>query len=222
MMSILKIITVLLPWPLKRFVLVRFFKYEIHPLARIGFSWIYPKKLIMDPYSSIGNFNVAVHLNLMKIGKHSSIARGNWITGFPTNTDSKHFAHQPDRKSNLIIGDHSAITKKHHIDCTNKIQIGNFVTIAGYSSQLLTHSINIELSIQDSQPITIGDYCFVGTASTILGGASLPANSVLGANSLLNKDFTVPYRLYGGNPAKEIKELSKDYKYFNRQEGFVF
>jgi acetyltransferase-like isoleucine patch superfamily enzyme len=221
-MIVLKTITVLLPWRLKRFMLIQYFKYEIHPSARIGLSWIYPKKLIMDADSAIGNFNVAVHLDLIKIGKHSSIARGNWITGFPTNTNSKHFSHQQDRKSNLIIGEHSAITKKHHIDCTNVIEIGSFVTIAGYASQLLTHSINIELNIQDSHPITIGDYCFVGTASTILGGAALPANSVLGANALLNKTFTVPYRLYGGNPAKEIKELSNTYKYFNRETGFVF
>lgn len=202
--------------------LVQFFKYQIHPSARIGFSWIYPKKLIMDSDSGIGHFNVAVHLDLITIGKHSGIARGNWITGFPTNTNSKHFSHQPDRQSNLIIGQHSSITKNHHIDCTNVIKIGDFVTIAGYASQLLTHSINIELNIQDSYPITIGDYCFVGTASTILGGAVLPAFSVLGANALLNKNFTTPYRLYGGNPAKEIKELSKDYKYFNRETGFVF
>lgn len=221
-MVLLKIITVLLPWPLKRFMLVQFFKYEIHPSARIGFSWIYPKKMIMDSDSNIGHFNVGVHLDLITIGKYSSIARSNWITGFPTNTNSKHFLHQVNRKSNLIIGQHSAITKNHHIDCTNVVQIGNFVTIAGYASQLLTHSINIELNIQDSNPITIGNYCFVGTASTILGGAALPDYCVLGANSLLNKAFTNPYRLYGGNPAKEIKELSKDYKYFNREEGFVF
>lgn len=221
-MIVLKILAVLSPWPIKRFILNRFFKYKIDASAKIGFSWIFPKKLIMEPHSYIGNFNVAVHLDVMQIGKHSSIARGNWITGFPTNTDSKHFSHQQDRKSHLIIGEHSAITKNHHIDCTNSIQIGNFVTVAGYSSQLLTHSINIELNIQDSHPITIGDYCFVGTASTILGGSALPAYSVLGANALLNKSFTVPYRLYGGNPAKEIKELSKDYKYFTREEGFVF
>lgn len=221
-MIVLRIIAVLLPWPLKRLLLVYFFKYKIHPSARIGFSWIYPKKLIMDSNSSIGNFNVAVHLDLIEIGKNSSIARGNWITGFPTNTDSKHFAHQKNRKSNLIIGQHSAITKNHHIDCTNVITIGNFATIAGYSSQLLTHSINIGLNIQDSHPISIGNYCFVGTASTILGGAVLPAYCVLGANTLLTKAFTTPYRLYGGNPAKEIKELSKDFKYFTREVGFVY
>lgn len=221
-MVIIKIITFLLPWPLKRFMLIHIFKYEIHSSARIGLSWIYPKKLIMDANSSIGHFNVAVHLDLIKIGKYSSISRNNWITGFPTNTNSKHFQHQQNRKSNLIIGEHTAITKKHHIDCTNVIQIGNFVTIAGYSSQFLTHSINIGMNIQDSHPITIGDYCFVGTASTILGGASLPSYCVLGANSLLNKPFTNTYKLYGGNPAKEIKTLSKDFKYFNREVGFVY
>jgi acetyltransferase-like isoleucine patch superfamily enzyme len=221
-MLLIKIIAVLLPWPLKRFLLVKFFKYEIHPSARIGLSWIYPKKLIMNAGSQIGPFNVAVHLDLISMGEHSSIARGNWITGFSSHTNSKHFAHQKDRQSNLIIGQHSAITKNHHIDCTNVITIGNFVTVAGYSSQLLTHSINIELNIQDSHPISIGDYCFVGTASTVLGGAALPAYSVLGANSLLNKSFTNTYRLYGGNPAKEIKELSQDFKYFNREVGFVY
>jgi len=220
-MLLFKIISLLLPWPLKRFMLIRFFKYKIHPSARIGLSWIYPKKLIMDANSQIGHFNVAVHLDSISIGQESSIARGNWITGFPSNTNSKHFSHQKNRESKLIIGKHSAITKNHHIDCTNLIQIGNFVTVAGYASQLLTHSINIELNIQDSYPIVIEDYCFVGTSSTILGGAVLPAYCVLGANSLLNKAFVIPYRLYGGNPAKEIKELSKECKYFNREVGFV-
>ena len=221
-MLILKILTFLLPWPLKRLILVRFFKYEIHPSARIGLSWIYPRKLTMDSDSNIGHFNVAVHLDLLSVGKNSSITRGNWITGFPSKTNSKHFSHQKNRKSSLLIGQHSAITKNHHIDCTNVIQIGNFVTLAGYASQLLTHSINIELNIQDSSPIVIGDYCFVGTASTILGGANLPSYCVLGANSLLNKSYSIPYRLYAGNPAKEIKELSIDFKYFNRISGFVY
>lgn len=220
-MLLLKILSLLLPWRLKRFMLVQFFKFEIHPSARIGLSWIYPKKLIMDANSSIGHFNVAIHLDSISIGKESSIARGNWITGFPSNSNSKHFSHQKNRESKLIIGNHSAITKNHHIDCTNTIKIGNFVTVAGYASQLLTHSINIELNIQDSNPISIGDYCFVGTASTILGGAVLPPFCVLGAKSLLNKPFVNPYRLYGGNPAQEIKELPKDYKYFTREVGFV-
>jgi acetyltransferase-like isoleucine patch superfamily enzyme len=221
-MLIVKLITFLLPWRLKRFLLIRFFKYEIHPSAKIGYSWIYPRKLIMNSNSKIGNLNIAVHLDLISIGKYSSISRGNWITGFPSKTNSKHFSHQTERESKLLIGEHSAITKNHHIDCTSTITIGNFVTIAGYNSQLLTHSINILENRQDSSPIIIGDYCFVSTNVVVLGGAHLPSYSVLGAKAMLNKKMNQEYCLYGGIPAKFISEIPKTAKYFNRSIGFIY
>ena len=221
-MLIVKVITFLLPWRLKRFLLIRFFKYEIHPSAKIGYSWIYPRKLIMNSNSKIGNLNIAVHLDLISIGKYSSISRGNWITGFPSKTNSKHFSHQTERESKLLIGEHSAITKNHHIDCTSTITIGNFVTIAGYNSQLLTHSINILENRQDSSPIIIGDYCFVSTNVVVLGGAHLPSYSVLGAKAMLNKKMNQEYCLYGGIPAKFISEIPKTAKYFNRSIGFIY
>lgn len=207
---------------LKRLVLSKVFKYKIHKTAKIGFSWVYPKELEMLANSKIGHLNVAVHLDSIIMGESSSISRSNWITGFSSYKKSKHFQRQTNRKSELLIGKHTAITKKHHIDCTNRIIIGDFVTIAGYSSQILTHSINIEKSIQDSYPINIGNYCFVGTSATILGGASLPDFTVLGAKSLLNKSYTTNYALYAGVPAKMVKELSRSYMYFNRKNGFVY
>lgn len=215
------LIVVFLPWKIKRLCLVKFWNHEIHPSANIGFSYIFPDRLIMKENSKIGHFNVGIHLNKIEIGEFSSISRSNWITGFPNNIKSKHFDHQPDRKGQLIIGKHSAITKNHHLDCTNEIKIGDFVTIAGYQSQFLTHSINIEKGIQDSNPIKIGDYCFVSTNCVILGGAKLPSFSVLGAKSLLNKIHSDSFYLYGGVPAKKIKELSKDSKYFTRKVGYI-
>jgi len=176
----------------------------------------------MKKGSKIGHFNVAINLDKIKIGENTSIGRSNWITGFPANTNSKHFAHQTDRESALILGNESAITKHHHIDCTSKIFIGNFVTVAGYYSQFLTHSIDIYENRQDSNPINIGDYCFVGTNSVILGGSVLPAFSVLGANALLNKSYTEQYTLYGGVPAKPLKALPQNAKYFHREKGFVY
>jgi len=55
----------------------------------------------------------------------------------------------------------------------------------------------------------------------LLGGSALPDFCVLGAKSLLNKNFTDTYQLYGGVPARPIKSLSHDCKYFRRTEGFV-
>jgi hypothetical protein len=39
---------------------------------------------------------------------------------------------------------------------------------------------------------------------------------------LLNKKWENPHRLYAGVPAVEVKTLSVDDKYFNRNSGFVF
>ena len=218
----LKFLLLFIPWTLRRKILIKKFGYKIHPTAHIGLSYIYPKYLEMGAGASIGHFNVAIHLDKIVIGENSSIVRSNWITGFPTGTDSKFFSHDKERKSELIIGKESAITKNHHIDCTNYIHIGDFVTIAGYNSQFLTHSIDIYESRQDSHPIEIGDYCFVSTGVRVLGGAKLPVCSVLGAGAVLNKAYTKERMLYVGVPAMPKKEIPIDAKYFLRKEGFIY
>jgi acetyltransferase-like isoleucine patch superfamily enzyme len=219
---LLKLFTFFLPWPLRRRALNRWFGFEIHPNARIGLAWVFPGKLIMGADSKIDHFTVAIHLDCIKMETKSGIGRNNWITGFTTGTGSAHFCHQQDRKAELHLGESANITKKHHLDCTNMITIGRFTTIAGYDSQLLTHSIDIIENRQDSTPISIGDYCFVGTNVVILGGAVLPSCSVLGAKSLLNKNYTEPWKLYGGTPARMLGDIPRNAKYFTRTDGFVY
>jgi acetyltransferase-like isoleucine patch superfamily enzyme len=119
------------------------------------------------------------------------------------------------------MGEHSAITKNHHFDCTDCIEIGSFTTVAGYQSQFLTHSIDISENRQHARPIRIGHHCFLGTRCIVLGGASLPDCSILGAGSLLNKQFGEAFSLYAGSPARSVKRLSRDAAYFSRQQGFV-
>jgi acetyltransferase-like isoleucine patch superfamily enzyme len=216
-----KLIPLILPWKLKRWFLNKYFGFEIHPSAKIGLAWVFPQKLIMGPGARIDHFTIAIHLDLIEMGANSIIGRNNWITGLSTKTKSIHFSHQTNRKAELYMGEEAAITKNHHIDCTNRIEIGRFATIAGYQSQLLTHSIDVFGNRQDSSPIIIGDYTFVGTNCVVLGGAKLPSQSVLGAKSLLNKSFDEPWTLYAGVPAKAISQISQDAKYFTRETGFV-
>lgn len=218
---VLKLISFLLPWSLRRRALNSWFQYQIKPSAKIGLAWIFPKNLIMEEGSKIDHFTVAIHLDCIEMKANSSIGRSNWITGLST-TNLKHFKHQTDRQAKLLLGECAAITKNHHLDCTNLIEIKKFSTIAGYGSQLLTHSIDIIENRQDSNPIYIGEYTFVGTNVVILGDSTLPSFSVLGAKSLLNKSFEKQFTLYGGVPAKPLNDLPEDAKYFNRKSGFVW
>lgn len=209
-----------LPWRLRRLLLERYFGYELHPTSSIGFSILLVEKLVLGRGARIGHLNMIKGLELVSIGEQSIIGNLNWITAFPK-IESKHFAHQPDRRPRLLVGAHAAITHRHLIDCTAEVSIGSFTTFAGFQSQILTHSIDISESRQSSEPVSIGDYCFVGTNCVILGGSKLPDRSVLGAKSLLNKPHAEPLRLYAGVPSRLISELSPAHKYFNRQQGFI-
>ena len=216
-----KLLTLLLPWPMRRAVLQRLFGFQIHPTARIGLAWVFPKRLTMAENTAIGHLTVAINLDAIEMKSHATIGRGNWITGFPTGTSSPHFKHQPDRKAQLTMGEHSAITNRHIIDCTNEVVIGKYSTLAGFRSQILTHSIDLEFSRQSSAPVTIGEYCFVGTDSVLLAGCNLPHCSVLGAKSLLTRHYDDERTLYTGSPARAIRRLPPEMRYFWRQTGFV-
>jgi acyl-[acyl carrier protein]--UDP-N-acetylglucosamine O-acyltransferase len=218
--TILMVLSFLLPWSWRRSFLEKQFGFQIHPTSRIGLAWILPNRLIMEEGSSIGTATVCKNIDLLHLKTQATIGRGNWITGFPLGP-SPHFAHQTDRRPELILGEHSAITNRHLLDCTNSVTIGRFTTFAGFHSQIISHSIDLEQNRQSSQRVRVGDYCFVGTNCVLLGGSVLPDFCVLGAKSLLNKSFTDTYQLYGGVPARPIKALSRDCKYFQRTEGFV-
>lgn len=220
MKRLLALFSMFLPWPWRRALLRKVFGYEIADGCRIGLSLIYPRKLVMKPGAHIGSLTICKDIDLVELGEEASIGNLTWITGYPSGTRG-HFAHQTDRKPELILGPHAAITNRHLVDCTAAIHVGAYATFAGFASQLLTHSINLETSRQEAYPITIGEYCFVGTNCVLLGGSALPSHSVLGAKSLLNAAYTDPYYLYAGVPAKPIKPLPETLAYFQRQTGYV-
>ena len=209
-----------LPWFLRRLLLRALFDYRIHPRARIGLALVVVRRLQLGDGAHIGHFTLIKGLDRLELGAHARIGRGNWISGFPLG-HPKHFAHQPERRCELVLGAHAAVTNRHLLDCTGGIVIGPFATFAGFQSQILTHSIDLAANCQSSQPVTIGAYCFVGTNCVVLGGAALPERSVLGAKSLLNKAYAETGQLYAGVPARPVKSLDPQLPYFHRTRGFV-
>jgi acetyltransferase-like isoleucine patch superfamily enzyme len=76
-----------------------------------------------------------------------------------------------------------------------------------------SHSISIDPIIRrtgevEESPVVIGNNVFVGMRVIILKGVSIGDNSVIAAGSVVTKDIP-SNQVFGGNPAKFIKQLDK-------------
>ena len=60
--------------------------------------------------------------------------------------------------------------------------------------------------INPPKPIIIGDRVWIGFNVTILKGAVIPDDSMIGANSMVSKDITGKSGIFVGSPAKLYKE----------------
>jgi acetyltransferase-like isoleucine patch superfamily enzyme len=208
-----------LPWLLRRWLLRVFCGYSFAAGARVGRSLLGCTALRMDEGAHIGHFNVVKGMRV-EMAEHASIGAFNWISALPPGT-GLHFAQEPARDPALLLGRHAALTARHYVDCCNRIEIGEFATIAGARSQILTHAIDFRLNRQASAPVRIGRYCFVGTACVVLKGADLPDCSVLAAGSTLARAYEETFTLYSGVPAQPVKALDRDAGYFRRESGYV-
>lgn len=107
---------------------------------------------------------------------------------------------------NLIIGEQSCIGP--NVFCYNPqpITIGNKVTIS-QNSYLCggSHDINDLALGFISAPIVIKDFSWVCANCFVMMGVTIEEGCIIGATASLFKS-TEPWGVYGGNPAKRIKE----------------
>ena len=207
------------PWALRRVLLNLWPGVSLSHSSKIGWSIVLARRIVLRHHAAITSLTFVNDIDSLMMEAYSKIGRSNWITG--ANSSSKMFS-SSSRKCELVLGEHARVTSKHHIDCTAGVHIGAFTTIAGLGTQILTHSIDIVSSTQTCKSTSIGTYCFVGTSSILLMGSALPDYCVLGAGSVLNKEYTSSHCLYAGNPARSIHNFEHgDYKYFSRKTGHV-
>ena len=216
-----QILIMFLPWAMRRRLLVWRYGYEIDKTARIGKSIIMPRELKMGPKSRIHSGVMCKGIDLLEMGEDSGIASFTYITGFST-ADKRWYRHIPDRRCELVLGRSAGITSRHFVDCNSGVYVGDFTTVAGIRSQILTHSIDVYNNRQDAKPVKIGKYCFLGTGCILLPGCVLPDYSILGAGAVLTKAYEKTGCLYAGSPAKEVKSLDvESIPYFKREKHVV-
>jgi acetyltransferase-like isoleucine patch superfamily enzyme len=110
----------------------------------------------------------------------------------------------------LTIGNNFNVTANSQIGCSHSVTIGKDVLFSWNVLLMDTdaHPIyNKEMQlINADRPIIVDDNVWVCARTTILKGACLPPNSVIGAGTLINSRFEKSNVLIAGNPARIVKE----------------
>jgi maltose O-acetyltransferase len=87
----------------------------------------------------------------------------------------------------------------------NYVRIGPSVTILGGSRNFENKNVRIMNQGSFHEGVTIEDDVFIGAGAVIMPGCHVGEGVVIGANSVMNRDFP-SYGIVGGIPAKIIGE----------------
>ncbi len=107
---------------------------------------------------------------------------------------------------NIEIGEGTIIGDNAFLDGRAKIKIGKQVDIA---SQVMIYNSEHDLSDPTfkaiEEPVTIGDYVFIGPRAIIMPGVSIGNGAVIAGGAVVTKDVA-ENAIVGGVPAKIIGE----------------
>lgn len=113
----------------------------------------------------------------------------------------------------MKVGKNSVINFGCYLDNRRGIYIGDNVGIA-HNTKIYTLGHNIDSPKFETKggPVTIEDNVFIFSNSLIMPGITIHEGAIVLAGSVVVKDVP-PYSVVGGNPAKTIRQRSKEISY---------
>ena len=110
----------------------------------------------------------------------------------------------------LVLGNNFRITAESTIVTANNIVFGKDCLLSWDILIMDTDFHNVkdksENILNPPAPIIIGNKVWIGCRCLILKGATIPDNSVIGANSFVGKRLEKENAVYGGQPVRLLKE----------------
>jgi len=158
-----------------------------------------------------------VRAQFISIGDNVTIGRGTEIYVHSTHLDLKDYIIRVG--NNVHIGDYNIIGARKSIVLEDNVLIGPHVMIGDHSH----HYENIEIPVKqqaatEGRPIRIEQDSWIGANVFILPNVTIGRHSVVGANSVVNRDIP-PYSVAVGVPARVIKRYNFDLKQWVRIDG---
>lgn len=177
--------------------------------ARSNLVWKV-RSIELAPHSRINRWNLIKGMREVRLAEYATIGKNNIITA--------HAAYAQLRGGGrLELGEHSYVTSRHGLDCSGSFSLGAFSALAGFGSQVLTHSVDLSRNAQSAYPVVIGERSFIGARCLLLGGGRLPQRSVLAAGSVLTDAERTEQGLWAGVPARFKSVMSGEW--FDRTVG---
>ncbi len=136
-------------------------------------------KLIFGKFNEISIFNLELgNNNILKIGDN------NWLC-------------------NVVMW--NRLLKNTQIEIGNDCKFAYNVEFKATDAHIV-YDINTLQHLNPPKDIVVGNHVWVGRGCFIMKGAKIPNNCIVGANSLVNKEFFEENCLIAGTPAKIIKK----------------
>ncbi len=166
--------------------------------------------------AAIGPFNVVRDLQSFELGDGAIMGQWNWLSAASPLVQGI----GGSEVGAFRLGRHSAVTSRHYMDASGGIRIGEFTTVAGVRSTIITHGIDLQLSRQSVRGCSIGDYALVGSNVKLVPGAHVPDRSLVAMGSVVIPGLDATDSLYRGVPATPAAKRLVG-KYFSRPRGPV-
>ena len=215
----LLVVAALSPWFVRRQMLRALCRATFGKGSHVGFSFIDTQCLALGDGARIGSMNVFMHVREVRLEAGAIMGNLNWASGL------SHLTGLDDnggyRSGGLVIREGGSITSRHYLDMNADIEFGRMSQIAGVRSTFLTHSIDIMANRQERAPVYVGNYTFVGTNSVLLAGAHIPDKCVVAAGAVVTGRLTESNCLYGGVPARMLKNMPEGGGFFSRTDAVV-
>lgn len=125
--------------------------------------------------------------------------------------------------TNITLGDFVYINVNCSFIDDGKITIGSRVMFgSGVAIATVGHPIKPDMrGYMYTDPVTIGDNCWIGANVTICPGVTIGENTVIGAGSVVTKD--IPANVVAvGNPCRVLREINEhDELYYYKDRSFA-
>lgn len=151
----------------------------------------------------------------LKGGKYISIGN-NFSTEVGLRIEAWDVFNKVKYSPEIIIGDNVIFNYDCHIGCINKIVIGNNVLIASrvfitdhFHGEINLNALNLPPFVRDlfsKGSVIIEDNVWIGEGVVILPNVRIGKNSIIGANSVVNRDIPAN-SVAGGIPSRILKQF---------------